>query len=248
MDEGLRFDVIFHLGACTDTTNLDAGYHIANNTLYTKSLFDYAIASKSRFLYASSGAVYGLAKTGFAEDQEILAPVNPYGYSKYLFDQWMLKSARKPVQCVGFRFFNVYGPGEYHKGGMASMVYRGFLQIKDHGSMGLFKGNYTRDFIYVRDAVDVMLYFFDHPRLQGLYNVGTGTTRPFEDLAQAIFTAMSKRPDITSISMPSELKKSYQSFTEADIRKLRVAGYKRGFTSLEHGVASYVEHLLKSFV
>ena len=239
------FDLMIHMGACTDTQSRKILYLMRTNTFYSKTLFDYCVNTGCRFIYASSGATYGLGEHGFKEEAVNLHPTTPYGNSKYLFDCSVLKNARKPPQCVGLRFFNVYGFGEAHKGPMASMAYHGFQQIQKTGTMRLFKyGKQQRDFIYIKDVVNVVLFFAEHSKKSGLFNVGTGHARSFLDLANALFAILDKKPRIKFFDIPKSMKKTYQNFTQADVRKLRATGYRIPFTQLEDGVAEYIKSYL----
>ncbi len=251
-----KISQVIHLGARTDTTETDKNFLKENNTEYSKILYKYSLKNKIPFIYASSAATYGDGKLGYDDSTRKLMPLNDYGKSKYVFDEWVLNNKRNPPQWVGLKFFNVFGPYEYHKGQMASVVYHGFNQIKEYGKINLFKsykkefrnGEQKRDFIYVKDVIDVILFFLDHPNLSGIYNVGTGQARTFYDLATSLFSALNKTPVIKFIDMPEELKEKYQYFTEAKIAKLRSAGYKQKFYPIEYAVADYVKNfLLKAF-
>ncbi len=246
-------EVIIHLGADTNTQEKDKEYLLQNNTEYSKELFKYCVRNGARFLYASSAATYGNGNRGCKDTERNLEPLNLYGLSKYLFDEWVYGEDKKPSQWAGFKFFNVYGPHEEHKGDMASVVCKGFHEIQKTGKLKLFKsyreeykdGEQKRDFIYVDDIADVILFFLDHPELSGIFNVGTGHARTFLDLAQAIFLALNKEPNIEFIDMSEGLKEQYQYFTEADIAKLRSSGYTKELTSLEKGVSKYAGYLKK---
>lgn len=246
---------IVHLGACSSTTETDFDYLWKNNFEYTKILWNYCTDHQIPFIYASSAATYGDGKRGFDDkiDIDVLRPLNGYGYSKQVFDQWVEHQASEyPRQYVGLKFFNVYGPNEYWKGPMASMVYHGFRQIKESGEIRLFKsynskyedGEQLRDFVYVKDVCDVILWFLCHGNVSGLFNVGTGRAQSFRDLAEAIFGALHMEPNIHYIEMPVSLKDKYQYYTRADITKLRDAGYNREFRNIEHGVIDYVQTYL----
>jgi ADP-L-glycero-D-manno-heptose 6-epimerase len=245
---------VFHLGACTDTTEKDADYLVKNNYEYTKLLAQWAVESKIRFIYASSAATYGDGSQGFSDDEEKienLRPLNMYGYSKQLFDLWAKRTGLLE-KIAGLKYFNVFGPNEYHKGNMRSFVLKAFEQISSTSKVRLFKscnphyadGEYVRDFIYVKDAVDMTLFFFDNPRIFGLYNIGTEKARSWNDLVKAVFAAMNKEPKIEFIDMPENLRSQYQYYTEADITKLRKAGYKKQITSLEDAIKDYVQNYL----
>ena len=256
--EGLRgTQVVYHLGACSATTELDAGYLMDNNTRYTRELCEAALAAGARFVYASSGATYGDGSLGYDDADALtprLAPLNMYGYSKQAFDLWALAGGLfTEGHIVGLKYFNVYGPGEDHKGEMRSVVHKAFHQIRARGSVQLFRshreeyadGEQRRDFVYVADAVAVTRFFGETAAPGGLYNVGTGTARTWIDLARAVFTAMGEEPAIDFIAMPAALRAKYQYETCATTAKLRAAGYTAAFHTLEAGVADYVgKHLL----
>ncbi len=246
-------DVIVHLGACSSTTETDANYLMENNYRYSRTLAEYALARGKRFLYASSAATYGAGEAGYSDrdnDTPRYRPLNMYGYSKQVFDLWVLKHSLQK-KLVGFKFFNVYGPNEYHKDDMRSVVHKGYQQVKATGKIRLFKsyhpdytdGQQRRDFVYVKDAVDVMAFFLDTPRLGGIYNLGTGTAQSWNDLAKALFAALKLPPAIEYIDMPQTLREKYQYFTQADASKLRTAGYKKPFMGLKAGVSDYVSIL-----
>lgn len=251
--------LIIHMGACSSTTETDFDYLWNNNVEFTKKLWEFCAEMQIPFIYASSAATYGDGKKGFSDDISGihgLLPLNAYGYSKQVFDIWSLKQDSKPPQYVGLKFFNVYGPNEYCKGTMASMVYHGFKQIQDSGKIRLFRsylegfddGEQERDFVYVKDVCDVIMYFVDHPDHSGIYNVGTGRAQTFRELAEATFEAMGKPVNIEYIDMPDHLKPNYQYHTEADISSLRSIGYSKEFRDLKSGVGDYViNHLSKGF-
>lgn len=244
--------LFIHLGACTDTTVFDEEYFKENNIEYSKKIFEYCLRNNSRMIYASSAATYGAGEKGFDDTERDLKPLNPYGYSKYAFDEFVLDSVEKPSQWVGLKFFNVYGPYEDHKGKMASMIAQGFEKIKQTGRMALFKsyksdysdGGQKRDFIYVKDIVDVIMFFVEHPTKSGIFNLGTGKARTFFDLSKAIFIAMNLEPAIDFVEMPEEIRDKYQYFTEANMDKLHSAGYVKKFTELEDGIKEYVQKYL----
>ncbi|MFH1716791.1 MAG: ADP-glyceromanno-heptose 6-epimerase [Planctomycetota bacterium] len=246
---------VFHIGACSDTTETDASFLIKTNYEYTKLLAQWATDADIRFIYASSAATYGDGSAGFSDDEgriENLRPLNMYGYSKHLFDLWA-RRAGLLEKIVGLKYFNVFGPNEYHKGDMRSFIVKAFEQIKAGGTVRLFKsympeyadGEQVRDFIYVRDAVDMTLFFFDNPHLSGLFNIGTGEARTWNDLVIAVFVAMGHKPSIEYIDMPASIRDQYQYFTQADISKLRDAGYGRQTTSLEDAIRDYVQNYLQ---
>ena len=248
-------EAVFHMGACSSTTETDASYLEKNNYEYTKTLAQWAITEDIRFIYASSAATYGDGSKGFSDDEEKidqLQPLNMYGYSKQMFDMWA-KGAGLLDQIVGLKYFNVFGPNEYHKGDMRSFILKGFEQIKDKGKVGLFKscdpnykdGEYVRDFIYIKDAVDMTLFFYDNIQVNGLFNIGTGNARTWNDMVKAVFAAMGKKLNIEYIDMPESIRDQYQYFTQADISKLREAGYDKQVTPLEDAVEDYVQNYLQ---
>jgi ADP-L-glycero-D-manno-heptose 6-epimerase len=248
-------DAVFHLGACSSTTETDASFLMDNNFEYTKQLAQWATDEGFRFIYASSAATYGDGSNGFADDEkklETLKPLNPYGYSKQLLDLWTKRNGLL-TKIVGLKYFNVFGPNEYHKADMRSFVLKAFEQINATGKVRLFKshrpdykdGQQKRDFLYVKDAVDMTLFFFDKPDLAGIYNLGAGVARSWNDLAKAVLTAMGKPLNIEYIDMPDSVCNQYQYFTEADIAKLRSVGYKNPITSLEDAVKDYVQNYLQ---
>lgn len=249
-----KIDSILHMGACSATTEKDADYLADNNYRYTRALAEWCLANNTRFVTASSAATYGDGSDGYCDDDAVtpsLKPLNMYGYSKHMFDLWALKN-NLYNSLVGLKFFNVFGPYESHKDDMRSVVHKAFYQVKEEGKVCLFKsyqsaypdGGQKRDFVYVKDAVDVVLYFRDNPDKNGLFNCGTGQARTWVDLAKSVFGAMNQAPDIEFIDMPEHLKGKYQYFTEAETTKLRAAGYTKSFTSLEDGVADYVQNYL----
>ncbi len=245
---------VLHIGACSSTTEQDADYLLANNYHYTRRLCEWAVANGVRFVYASSAATYGDGGLGYSDaDADIgrLRPLNMYGYSKHLVDLWALSNGLLD-RIVGLKFFNVYGPYEDHKGDMRSVVAKAYDEILATGQLSLFRsyrsdipdGEQRRDFVYVADAVAVVLYFLDHPEANGLFNCGTGTARTWLDLARAVFGALSVPEDIRFIDMPVVLRSRYQYVTQADVRKLRAAGYHSAFLTLEEAVPMYVrDHL-----
>lgn len=253
---------VIHLGACSATTEKDNDYLLRNNYQYTRVLCNWAQEQGARFVYASSAATYGDGSMGYDDSDAVtptLKPLNMYGYSKQMFDLWALKQGLfeggEGGNIVGLKYFNVYGPHEDHKGDMRSVVVKSFEQIRATGEVKLFKsyrpeykdGEQMRDFIYVKDAVDVTLHFAleDAGAPGGLLNCGTGKARTWLDLTRAVFAAMGKESKIEFIEMPKELQGKYQYFTEAKTEKLRAAGYEREFTSLEDGVRDYVEGYLQ---
>lgn len=250
---------VFHLGACTDTTENDVELLNRLNLDYSKSLWNYCTKEKVPFFYASSAATYGDGTKGYDDDESKIAsyqPLNPYGESKQQFDLWVLaqeKSGKTPPAWSGFKFFNVYGFGESHKTRMSSVVLQAFDQIRNSGRVHLFKshradirdGDQRRDFIYVEDVVRVLTFASKH-FTRGIYNLGTGRARSYAELVRAVFSAMNAKEEIDYIDMPEQLRGRYQYFTEAKISKLRAAGFTEEFHSLEDGVKKYVE-LLQRF-
>jgi ADP-L-glycero-D-manno-heptose 6-epimerase len=244
---------IIHMGACSSTTCIDGDYYIRNNYLYSKVLAEWALGHNVPFMYASSAATYGDGSRGYSDtsaDMPGLRPLNMYGYSKHLFDMWVLKNGLIN-KVTGFKFFNVFGPNEYHKGGMMSVLCKAFPKVRDKGKMKLFKsyredcadGEQRRDFIYVKDAVDVMYHSFCDPSKTGILNLGTGQARSWNDLAGALFAALGKKPVIEYVDMPEELRDKYQYFTQADMAGLKESGLYSGFRSLEETVKDYVSYL-----
>lgn len=248
---------VFHLGARTDTTEFDYSIHEKLNVVYSKNIWNYCVANNIPLVYASSAATYGSGELGYNDDHELvekLHPLNPYGVSKNEFDKWVLQQAQdnQPPFWAGLKFFNVYGPNEYHKGRMASVIFHSFNQVRSTGKVKLFKshrpdfkdGQQLRDFIYVEDVAKVCSWLMDSSVPSGLYNLGTGKARTFEDLAKATFAAMGKEPVIEYIDMPEDIRDKYQYFTEANMSKLKQAGYTEKFYSLEEGVTDYVKNYL----
>ncbi|OAN50657.1 ADP-L-glycero-D-mannoheptose-6-epimerase [Paramagnetospirillum marisnigri] len=256
-----RMEVIIHMGAISATTETDADKILANNFSLSLALWKWCALHNVRFIYASSAATYGDGAQGFDDDWSAdhlarLHPLNAYGWSKHLFDRRVsrkvLSGARKPPQWAGLKFFNVYGPNEYHKGGQQSVV----AQVHPHAVEGaayqLFKshnpkypdGGQLRDFIWVGDVVDVVMWLLDHPNVSGVYNVGTGQARSFLDLASAVYQAVGREPQIKFRDTPIEIRDKYQYFTQARMDRLRQAGYSKPFTTLEEGVETYVKQFL----
>lgn len=241
-------EVVVHLGACSTTTEWDGHYMMDNNYHYSKALLHYCQEHRVPFLYASSASVYGMGPV-YSERREAEKPLNMYAYSKFLFDQYVRRLPNPSAQIAGFRYFNVYGPREQHKGSMASVAYHFNNQLKDGDTVRLFEGcdgyahgEQRRDFIYVGDAVDVTLWFLEHPDKSGIFNLGTGRSQPFNDVARAVI-AWHGRGEIEYIPFPDHLEGRYQSFTEADISALRAAGYDKPFLSVEQGVERYLDWL-----
>ncbi len=256
----LRPELIFHLGACSSTTETDWNYLADNNLAYSQKLWIWAASRGARLLYASSAATYGDGENGFDDTLDLnrLRPLNLYGKSKHDFDLWIEEQRRQrvaqPVQSVGFKFFNVFGPGEGHKGRMASMVWHGYHQILKGGTVRLFEshhpdyahGGQLRDFIYVKDVVRVMLSFAERREVSGLFNLGTGQARSFRDLTEATFAASGRPASIEYIPMPEDLRGRYQYFTQATMTKTMEAGIVYNPTPLEDAVADYVAWLLQN--
>lgn len=242
---------IYHLGARTDTTEFNKAIFDELNVNYSKAIWQHCSLNQVPLIYASSAATYGLGEYGFSDNHEIvpsLKPLNPYGESKNEFDIWALQQKQQPPFWAGLKFFNVYGPNEYHKGRMASVVLHAYKQITATGKVKLFRshnsnyenGGQLRDFIYVKDIVHIIDFLMEQKPTSGLYNAGTGNARSFLDLATAVFKALNKKVDIEFIDTPLDIRDKYQYFTEADMSKLKAVGYKDGFTSLEDGIAEYV--------
>jgi len=253
----LDVEKIIHIGACSSTTETDSNYIMENNFTYSKRIFDWCKKNNVRLIYASSAATYGDGSEGYKDDENTidkLVPLNIYGYSKHLFDKYVL-SNKESASFVGLKFFNVYGPNEYHKKRMASMAFHSFNQIKEKGEVRLFKSNsrefedgeQKRDFIYVKDVNNIITFFLEG-NINGIFNVGTGKARSFNDLAKAVFKSMNKKPIIKYIDMPEDLEEKYQNFTQANISKLRAAGYNKDFYSLERGIKDYVQNYLEKKV
>jgi ADP-L-glycero-D-manno-heptose 6-epimerase len=240
---------VLHLGACSSTTENDLGFLMRNNYEYTKRLAVWCLEYKKRFVYASSAATYGDGELGFSDDPAILPrlkPMNGYAFSKWQFDLWALRGGTLN-QMAGLKYFNVFGPNEYHKADMRSVVHKAFEQIRQTGKVQLFKshrpeykdGQQLRDFIYVKDAVAATLAIYDRPEVNGIYNVGTGKARSFLDLANATFAAMDRQPNIEFIDMPESIREKYQYFTQADAARLKTV-WPAPFTDLESAVSDYV--------
>jgi ADP-L-glycero-D-manno-heptose 6-epimerase len=248
-------DFLFHLGARTDTTEFNYAIHQELNVEYTQQIWNYCTIQQVPLVYASSAATYGNGDLGYDDDHRLceqLQPLNPYGVSKNEIDKWILHQQDHPPFWAGLKFFNVYGPNEYHKGRMASVIFHAVKQIAETGKMKLFRshkpafkdGEQLRDFIYVKDVIRVMYWLMlEHPA-SGIYNLGTGKARSFNDLVKATFEGLGKTPVIEYIDMPEDLRESYQYFTEAKMDKLRAAGYTAPFTPLETGVTEYVRNFL----
>ena len=253
-------EAIVHMGAQSSTTERDFDYLWENNFEYTKALWNYCAEKHISFIYASSAATYGDGSLGFNDRMDIdkLLPLNGYGYSKQLFDMWVKHQAKSfPAQYCDLKFFNVYGPNEYSKGSMASMVFHGFNQIKETGKVKLFKscnpnyadGGQLRDFVYVKDICKVIMWLLVNKHVSGLFNVGTGRAQSFAELAEATFHALDLEPNIEYIDMPEKLRGKYQYYTKAEMSKLYDAGYPYHFADVENGVRDYVQsHLAQNFL
>ncbi len=245
---------VFHLGACSATTEHNVDYLVRNNYYFSQQIFKWCSRHQKRLVYASSAAVYGDGENGYDDsfDAQKLIPLNPYGYSKVLFDRWALAQTNTPPQWVGLRFFNVFGPGEYHKGPMASVVYKAFNQIQETGALELFKsyrteyedGKQMRDFVYVKDVTKWMWDFFQFTKGSGIYNIGYGKARTWVDLADAVFKAMGKKKKINWIEMPDGIRNQYQYFTEAKLDKLLKLGIAGPQFPLEVAIDDYLKNYL----
>jgi ADP-L-glycero-D-manno-heptose 6-epimerase len=251
--DGIEF--IFHLGARTDTTEFDKAVFDELNLNYSKSIWLACCRYGIPLIYASSAATYGMGEWGYKDDQDLirkLKPLNPYGESKNDFDKWVLMQFDQPPFWAGLKFFNVFGPNEYHKGRMASVIFHSYNQIKGSGEVRLFRSNHPdyedgkqlRDFIYVKDVVDVMYFFMKQRPTPGIYNLGTGKARTFLDLSRAVFSAMQVQERIVFIDMPEDIRNRYQNFTEAKMDKLLATGFETPFYTLEEGINEYVEGYL----
>ncbi len=255
LEDNDEIDAVIHMGAISATTERDFNKLVEANIHYSQDLWIWCTENKVPFFYASSAATYGDGSAGYNDDSiDNLRPLNGYGYSKHFFDQWVLRQTpeNSPLIWAGFKFFNVYGPNEYHKERMASVVFHTFNQFSQTGTMKLFKGTKAgikdgeqlRDFVYVKDCANIIAHFFQHKAANGIYNIGTGQARSFKDLATNVMENMSKAPHITYIDMPEDLRGKYQYFTQANMTKLRTAGYTAPMTSLEDGVKDYVKNYL----
>lgn len=254
-DFGQEVDFIFHIGARTDTTEFDRSIFDDLNLNYSKSLWLASVKWNIPFVYASSGATYGLGEFGYEDSHEVipkLIPLNPYGDSKNDFDKWAITQSKQPPFWAGLKFFNVYGPNEYHKGRMASVIFHAFHQITKTEGMKLFRshnpdfkdGEQLRDFVYVKDVVKVCQFLLEEKPANGIYNLGTGKARTFVDLATDTFLALGKTPAISFVDTPEDIRDKYQYFTEAKMDKLIAQGYNEPFYSLEEGVEDYVKNYL----
>lgn len=251
-----RIQFIHHIGARTDTSEFSEAVLQHLNLDYSKQMWEACVRHQIPLIYASSAATYGDGAEGFSDDPALLhtlKPMNPYGWSKHRFDLWVQEQRETPPFWAGFKFFNVFGPNEYHKERMASVVFHAYRQIQSTGAMKLFRshrpdfedGRQQRDFIYVGDVLNVLMHFMENRRNPGLYNLGTGTARTFYDLAKAVFDALGKVPEISYIDIPEDIRDKYQYYTQADTHRLLAAGYSGGFTSLEDAVREYVTKYLE---
>ena len=251
-----KLDIIFHMGACSSTLEKNIEWLTLNNVDYSKKIFQLAIERKCPLLYASSAATYGNGNRGYSDNHQAipsLRPLNPYGQSKQDFDQWVLKQKDTPPLWMGLKFFNVYGPNEYHKGNMRSMIYKAHGQIQEKGKLKLFKsyrsdyrdGEQMRDFIYIKDVIKAVLALSQTQAKNGIYNIGTGQARTFQDLAAATFRALNKPTRIEYIEMPLEMRNQYQYYTEAKMEKFFSLLPQFKFSSLEEGISDYVTNYLK---
>jgi ADP-L-glycero-D-manno-heptose 6-epimerase len=246
---------VIHLGARTDTTEFDTSIFEELNIGYSKMVWNKCVEYGRPLIYASSAATYGLGELGYSDSHDVvnsLKPLNPYGDSKNDFDKWVLQQERTPFFWAGLKFFNVYGPNENHKGRMASVIFHAFHQIRQNGKMKLFRshregyadGEQSRDFVYVKDVVSMIMFLMKERPSSGIYNVGSGKARSFKDLVLATFSAMEVEPNIEFIDTPEDIRETYQYFTEADMGKIQLAGYSDDFYSLEEGVKDYVQQYL----
>ncbi len=246
---------VIHIGARTDTTEFNVDIFNELNVNYTKAIWTICSKHQINLIYASSAATYGLGEHGYKDNEADLGklvPLNPYGDSKNIFDNWAVKQENSPPHWYGLKFFNVYGPNEYHKSRMASVIFHSFNQIRNSGKVKLFRshnpayqdGGQLRDFVYVKDVVEVIWYLYSSRPGNGIYNLGSGKARTFLDLANATFHALGEKPKIDFIDTPADIRDKYQYFTEADMSKLIATGYKKPFTSLENGVEDYVKNYL----
>jgi ADP-L-glycero-D-manno-heptose 6-epimerase len=256
-EDRIPFNVraVIHMGACSSTTERDADYLMENNYRYSRRLAEWATKKDIRFIYASSAATYGDGANGFSDDDGVtlsLRPINMYGYSKQVFDLWFLRN-RLHYKFAGIKFFNVFGPNEYHKGDMKSVVYKAYRQISETGKVKLFKsykpeyrdGEQMRDFVYVKDCVDVLWWLLENREANGIFNLGTGHARTWNNLVNAVFSAMNRGSQINYIEMPESIREQYQYFTEAKMDKLRGTGCPLSFRSLEEAVHDYVVNYLE---
>ncbi len=250
-------EFIFHIGARTDTTEFSVAVFDQLNLNYSKAVWQRCVRYQIPLVYASSAATYGLGELGYDDDEKripALKPLNPYGQSKQDFDVWALTQMEKPFFWAGLKFFNVYGPNEYHKGRMASVIWHTFRQIQETGAMKLFRshhpnyrdGEQMRDFVYVKDVIDVCAFLMHTRKNSGIYNLGSGRARTFLDLARNVFHAMNQPEKISFVDTPADIRSTYQYFTEANMRKLQGIGFTKAFHTLEQGVTDYVTNYLNN--
>lgn len=248
-------DFVIHMGARTDTAEFDYTIFEQLNVAYSKAIWNICTKYTIPLIYASSAATYGMGEFGYDDNHDVvdkLNPLNPYGISKNEFDKWVLKQTDQPPFWAGLKFFNVYGPNEYHKGRMASVIIHAYKQIQEKGQVQLFRshhpdyenGKQLRDFVYVKDLATVILFLMQKQPISGIYNLGTGKARTFLSLVEATFRALEKKPDVVFIDTPIDIRNKYQYFTEANMEKLHAVGYDKAFTSLEEGVSDYVKNYL----
>lgn len=250
-----KIDFIIHIGARTDTAEFDEEVFDRLNLNYSRQIWEYCSIYNIPLIYASSAATYGDGELGYKDEHDIvekLKPLNPYGKSKNEFDKWLLKEDNQPPFWAGLKFFNVYGPNEYHKGRMASVVFHAYNQINESGEMKLFKshksefedGEQLRDFVYVKDVADVIMFLMENKPKSGIYNLGTGKAESFNTLAKSVFKAMDLEPNISYIDIPEDIRDKYQYYTQAEMDKLRSVGYKKEFTAMQDAVKDYVKNYL----
>ncbi|OGU60430.1 MAG: ADP-glyceromanno-heptose 6-epimerase [Ignavibacteria bacterium GWF2_33_9] len=251
----LKIEAIFHFGACSSTTENDIDYLIKNNFDFSMKLARFAQSNQAQFIYASSAATYGNGEFGYDDNRfQDLRPLNGYGYSKHLFDLWVIAN-KLETEFTGLKFFNVYGPNEYHKNEMTSMIFKSYYQIEEYDKIRLFKSNHPdykdgeqlRDFVYVKDVIQVIWEIYEK-NIKGIYNLGTGHARTWKDLAKAVFDALNEKPVIEYFNMPESLQSQYQNYTQAEMKKLSDAGINLNFRTLEEGVEDYINnHLVKDY-
>ena len=250
-----KIKAIVHMGACSSTTEKNADYLMDNNLHYSQSISRYCLEKKIRLIYASSAATYGDGRNGFSDDPkrlEYLRPLNMYGYSKHLFDLWLARRGW-PAGIVGLKFFNIFGPNEYHKEEMQSVVRKAYFQIKETGKVSLFKshhpdyahGEQKRDFLYLKDCLEVMFWLLENPEVKGVFNLGSGQARSWNELVGAVFDALGLKPNISYIDMPRAVRLKYQYYTQAEMDRLAAAGCTLDFQGLEQGVHDYVQNYLE---
>lgn len=257
VQHGVETEFVFHIGARTDTTERSVELFDTLNLTYSKTIWTICTRHQIPIIYASSAATYGNGENGYSDDIEGLThlhPLNPYAHSKHSFDLWVQEQAEKPFFWTGLKFFNVYGPNEYHKGKMASVIFHAYHQISKTGKMKLFQshkagiknGHQQRDFVYVKDVVNVCIWLMNNRKHSDLYNLGSGKARTFLDLTNATFRAMNRQPEIEFIPTPEDIRESYQYFTQANMQKLLAVGYDQSFTALEDGILDYIQNYLAS--